>query len=260
MKKLTIILCALLAACLAISACTALADVVPEPEAGKKFNSDWAVPDGLAEIVYEEEGYKISLDLMKKEDETGTLWEYSCLYAADQDALVSVSSCRTDYIYDPDTGEKAYAVPSYDEDDDESSAAVFTIDADGFLIWKDGRGDAGAGLKFLNIGPYDGNWSNEAEKTSVEIKWNGTASDDMFYTVYLTVDQPDGNGFTQYTLNGSYDSATGKLIANGTRALYTDNGEGGFDIKEDSEDQEAVFSMTEDGKLLYENAGIELVQ
>jgi hypothetical protein len=53
----------LLAACL-----PALADEVPQPEGGKKFEGCWAFACGLAEIVYEEEGYRVSVDLYNMND------------------------------------------------------------------------------------------------------------------------------------------------------------------------------------------------
>ena len=34
-------------------------------KAGKKFESDWAIAGGLAQIVYEEEGYRVMLDIAK---------------------------------------------------------------------------------------------------------------------------------------------------------------------------------------------------
>ena len=54
-------------------------DVYPQPEGGKKFESDWAIVGGLAEIYYEEEGYRVTLTI-DNQDGTGALWQYSCYY------------------------------------------------------------------------------------------------------------------------------------------------------------------------------------
>ena len=86
MKKLIGILMAVMM--LAAFACAASADEVPQPEAGKKFESDWAIPGGFAQIVYEEEGYRVMLE-KDEADGTGSLWQYSCYYHEDTDTLLS---------------------------------------------------------------------------------------------------------------------------------------------------------------------------
>ena len=95
------------------------------------------------EIVYEEEGYRISLDILDGKSETGATWEYSCFYHEDTDSLKSVNSSRTDYTYDPVTNGRSYIDPAYDGMDEENQVTEFTIDKDGFLLWKDGHDDAG---------------------------------------------------------------------------------------------------------------------
>ena len=60
-------------------------------------------------------------------------------------------------------------------------------------------------------------------------------------------------------MNGTYDPQTGKLAATGTGTLFTKNAEGEYDSEEDGETYDAVFSMTKDGKVLFEtDNGIEL--
>ena len=49
MRKLISTLLAIMM--LGVFACAASADAVPQPEAGKKFESDWAIAGGLAQIV-----------------------------------------------------------------------------------------------------------------------------------------------------------------------------------------------------------------
>ena len=255
MKKLISILLAIMM--LGALTCAASADEVPQPEAGKKFESDWAIAGGLAQIVYEEEGYRVMLEI-KKDDGTGAIWEYSCYYHEDTDCLSSVSSSRTNFRIDPDNGEKIIGETVYEELDTEKGTE-FTIDADGFLIWKDGREDAGAGLKFANIGGFEGLWKNEAAETEAEFMWNGSNEDEMFYTVYILRGKTDGDTYASFLMNGSYDPSAGKLTASGTCTVFKKNAEGEYASEDDGETYDAVFSKTEDGRVLFEtDNGIEL--
>ena len=80
MKKLTGILLVIMM--LVAMICTASGDEVPQTEGGKKFENDWAIPGGKAEIYHEEEGYRVTLDIAR-DDGTGARWEYSCYYSHD---------------------------------------------------------------------------------------------------------------------------------------------------------------------------------
>ena len=242
-----------------LAACAAMADDKPQPEGGKKFESVWAIPGGLVDIEYEEEGYRITLDILKKDD-TGTEWEYSCFYHEETDSLKSVSSCRTDYTYDPVTNGKEFADPVYDGDDNEKTVTEFTIDKDGFLIWKDSREDAGAGLKFTNVGQFEGVWKNDAEGVRLEARWNDDKENEMTYSVFITIGKTDGDRYAEYTMRGTYDSQTGKFTAKGTRVVYTKNAKGEYDTEEDQETYEAVFTRTEDGKVCFETENSVLLE
>lgn len=256
MKKLIGILMAVMM--LAAFVCAASADEVPQPEAGMKFEGDWAIPGGYAQIVYEEEGYRVLLE-KDEADGTGSLWQYSCYYHEDTNTLLSVSSSRTAYTIKPDTGDKVYGDAVYEGIDEENQGTEFSIDADGFLIWKDDHDDAGAGLKFVNIGGFEGVWKNEAEEVNVEFQWNGASEDDMFYTVYILRGKTDGEQYASFLMNGIYDSSTGKLTADGTCTVFTKNASGEYESSDDGEMYDAIFSMTEDGKVFYEtDNGIEL--
>ena len=233
-------------------------DAVPQPEGGRKFESDWAIVGGLAEIYYEEEGYRVTL-IIENEDGTGALWQYACYYVEDTDSLLSVSSSRTNFTIDPDNGETVYGDVAYEGIDEEGKETAFSIDDHGCLIWKDGHDDAGAGLEFQNIGRFEGVWRNDAEEVEAEFLWNGLTEDEMFYTVYITRGKTDGDHYTVFLMNGAYDPANGKLTAEGTCMLFTQNASGEYESSEDGETYDAFFSMMEDGRILYETAnGIEL--
>ena len=233
-------------------------DAYPQPEGGKKFESDWAIVGGLAEIYYEEEGYRVALT-MENGDGTGALWQYACYYQEDTDSLLSVSSSRTDFTTNPDTGETVYGDVAYEGIDEEGKETAFSIDEHGCLNWKDGHDDAGAELEFQNIGRFEGVWRNEAEEVEAEFMWNGLNEDEMFYTVYITRGKTDGDLYTVFVMNGTFDPAAEKLSAYGTCTLFTKNASGEYDSSEDGETYDAFFSMMEDGRLLFETAnGIEL--
>ena len=233
-------------------------DAVPQPEGGRKFESDWAIVGGLAEIYYEEEGYRVTL-IIENEDGTGALWQYACYYVEDTDSLLSVSSSRTNFTIDPDNGETVYGDVAYEGIDEEGKETAFSIDDHGCLIWKDGHDDAGAGLEFQNLGRFEGVWRNDAEEVEAEFLWNGLTEDEMFYTVYITRGKTDGDHYTVFLMNGAYDPANGKLTAEGTCMLFTQNASGEYESSEDGETYDAFFSMMEDGRILYETAnGIEL--
>ena len=257
MKKILGILLAVMMICLA--ACAA-ADEVPQPEGGKKFETDWAVEGGIAEIFYEEEGYRVYMKIDRAEEATGSEYEYSCSYHEDTDSLVSISSIRSDYTINPDTGEEIYAdTYAYEGIDEEGKGTEFIIDGDGFLNWKEGHNDAGAGLKFVNIGRFEGVWRNEEKETEAEFMFNGGYEGVFDYTVYITRGKEGADTYTVYLMNGFYDPASGKLTADGTATVYTKNADGEYDAADSDENTEAVFSMTENGTLMYETEGIELV-
>ena len=248
MKKLMSILVAVM---MVVIACAAFAEGTPQPEAGKKFEGNWVIPGGLAQIVYEEKGYRVSLEIINEKGDGGSLWQYACTYDAEKDSLKSVNSSRADYTFDTDNG-KVFAAATYEDFDDEKTVTEFTIDKDGFLTWKDGREDAGKGLKFASIGEFEGTWANEKEEVLTEIIWNGTTEDEMFYTVYVIRGKQDGEQYASYLLSGTYDAATGKLKAEGTCTMFTKNANGEYDTADDGETYEAIFSKTEDGRVLYE--------
>lgn len=233
-------------------------EAVPQPEGGKKFERDWAIAGGLVEIYYEEEGYRVTLT-KENGDGTGALWQYSCYYMEDTDSLLSVSSSRTNFTINPDNGETVYGEEVYEGIDEEGKSTVFSIDEHGCLIWKDAHDDAGAGLEFANIGRFNGLWRNDAEEVEAEFMWNGLTEDEMFYTVYITRGKTDGDHYAVFLMNGSFDPAAGKLTAYGTSMLFTKNASGEYESSEDGESYDAVFSMMENGRLLFETAnGIEL--
>ena len=241
-KVLGMLLIAMLVCALGCAA--ALADEVPQPEGGKKFESNWAIMGGLVEINYEEEGYRVLIDLCNNEDMSGTIREYSCYYSEDRDALVSVSSAKRTYTSDPSTLERTESDVEYKDAGEGGQEAVFTINENGKLIWTDESDkEAGADLEFSDIGTFKGTWrSAEGEEPVwVDFTWSGLNEETYSYFVYLH--RGDDDVYTEFIMNGLYDPETGKLTCKGNSVDPADK-----------EEYEAVFSMAGNGQLLYEAA------
>lgn len=240
MKKTLCIL--LIAAAVLSLACVVSAEEIP---AGvKKFEGDWALGGGLVRIVWEEEGCRVLVDLCDLEGRSGSIREYACYYHEDTDTLVSFSSSRRSYTLN-EVGERVDGEVSYDGVDEAGQNAVFAIAENGALVWSDDRDpDAGADLEFRYIGQFEGMWRSAEGQQPVwaEFTWHGLDQETFFYFVYLH--RGDDVTYTDYTMTGVYDEAAGKLVCTGNVA----GGEGG-------EPYEAVFSMTDDGRVLYEADG-----
>ena len=252
MKKIAGIILALSLALFLVCA-AAQADEIPQPEGGKKFETNWAIFDMTVNIYYEEEGYRVYIKSTDPFEHIGEEWEYSCFYNEEKDALVSISSSKNSWTTDPETGEVRRGEYEYEGFDEENQETVFAIDEDGRLTWEDGRGDAGADLVFTDIGAFEGFWCSEDGKTWAEIAWNDSEIGDEYgYNVFFH--EGSGEAEKEASLHGLYNPKTGKLVVV----------EGGYsidDLPPDSTDPAAVvFSSLGGGKILLEQGnGIELI-
>lgn len=240
---------------------TALALIMPAPaeeepvtDGGMKFESDWAMMNGLIGIVYEEEGYRVLVDLFDQDGNAGVQWEYNCFYNEEEDVLESFSSVKTGYVLDPDTLDITRGECEYEGIDDEDTVTVFALTDDGALIWLDGRENMGADLEFTDIGTFEGVWKNEEEDVYAEIWWQGLYDEgSFFYSVYIGRGLEEG--YAEFHMDGRYDPETGKLAAAGTADVTIDNGDGTYTRVEDGETCEAFFSDRGDGTILLEADG-----
>ena len=254
MKKLmSILLAVMLAATLLCAAAFAESDSAPQPENGKKFDTNWAIAGGCAQIFYEEEGYRVYLDIFNAAEGTGTVWEYNCLYNEEKDALLAMSAIKSNYTYDLDTNESADLVEVYDHFLDDNLDVSFTVNANGKLVWNDGVENAGADLEFTNIGRFDGQYRSKTSDTWAEITWDGMDEDSFFYTVY--VHNGNDEAFAEYLMRGMFNTETGKLEADGTATNFK-LVDGTYEPQEDDgESYTAVFTKTENGDLVLEMNG-----
>ena len=262
MKKIVSIILAL---ALGLTMCAfAFADEIPQPEGGKKFETNWAIFGMTVHIDYEEEGYRVYIRSTEPADPagfTGTEWEYSCYYNQEKDALISVSSSRNAYTMDS-FGNIERGEFDYQDTDEEGQTTVFAINGNGCLIWQDGRGQDGADLEFTDIGNFTGFWRSEDGRTSAEITWSDSEIGDEYgYNVYLH-DEGD-ESYADYSAHGLYDPATGKLTVTADSVMiFRLNAEGGYDMEEVPAEEpiELVFSDLGNGRILLEKEnGIELI-
>ena len=247
MKKiLSMILAAVLALALMCSA--AGADDIPQPEGGRKFESNWAIFGMTVAIIYEEEGYRVGIESYNPAEYKGTVWEYSCYYSEEKDILQSVSSLKYDYTVDPETYDRKDGEPEYDGLDDEKTMTVFAIDENGMLIWEDGHGQDGMDLEFTDIGDFEGEWQSADGNVRAEIDWDD-AEDNYGYTAWIQ--NGTDEAYTEYYMSGLYNPETEKLELEGTATQITVNTEG---VPETGEPNNAaiVLSFTEAGTLLLE--------
>lgn len=117
-KRLISLALAAVMAAMLLSVPAAADEAFPQPEGGRKFESDWAAAGGLAEIYYEEEGYRVTLTVDDR-DGAGAVWEYACFYMEDTDSLLSFSSRRLNFTIDADSGETVYGDVAYEGIDEE---------------------------------------------------------------------------------------------------------------------------------------------
>ncbi len=154
MRKFLLVLLALV---MMVGLAMAENDSKPMPAEAAAFEGEWQCDRATAELVWEEEGFKVLITWGSSAWET-TQWEYSCYYHEEDNTLVSMPfGIRTDLVYD-DNGNETSATAAY-----EDGQATFKIDEDGRLIWIDEKENAGDGMLFEKLD------NGETEVDTVEI-------------------------------------------------------------------------------------------
>ena len=142
MKKLTAIILALL---LTLLGCAALAEEASMPAGAEAFEGVWQCDRATAALYWEEEGFKVLITWGSSAWEE-TEWEYSCYYNEEDHTLSAVPfGTRTEVVYGED-GEPVSATEAYNDGE-----AVFSLDADGCLLWQDLKENAGEGMRFEKL-------------------------------------------------------------------------------------------------------------
>ena len=126
MKKMLCILTALLMA--GLMCVSAAAESFPQPEGGKKFETNWAIFNMTVNIFYEEEGYRVYIQSSDPMEHKGTEWEYACFYNEEKDALLSFTSSKNSYTLDTATGEIERGDYEYEDIDDYLGVVYLSLD------------------------------------------------------------------------------------------------------------------------------------
>lgn len=229
----------------ALFSCAALAEDTDSPNhTGQNpeslvFDSDWVSDDTMIHAYCEDGGFKVTIirDVTLNERIT---WEYSPLFDADTRTLVDdMFGTKTRETHDY-YGNILTSTTEY-----EDGSAVFSLDADGRLIWADAREDAGKGVAYEKIGRFEGTY--QCDRAEIEITW-----DDDHYGV--NIQWGDSASVTyDWLMTGVYNQEKDTLEALGmeSRTEYDENGEviSVEDLNE--EGCSAVFFFNEDGGLLW---------
>ena len=128
------------------------------------FSGLWVCGRASIEMDWEEEGYRVLIQWGSSAWEY-TEWEYSGFYHEEDQTVVTMPfGRRTDLVYN-DESEIASAKEIYDDGE-----AVFSLDAEGYLIWLDEKENAGADMRFEHVEVVD---TDQAEKPKVVILATG---------------------------------------------------------------------------------------
>ena len=203
------------------------------------YSSVWVSEDmsTWAEIGCLYDGMEALLVRMTGED-TFTSWEYLPLFDDETGSLKADNGMKADNTAEGEMitdSEYAY----------EDGVATFSLDEQGHLIWADEKEDAGAGLEFIKIGNFVGDYV--CDRASISIRWTGER-----YAV--DVEWGDSAEVTyNWVMGGDYSAADDTLPVQGLcqKLTFLENGE--IDPEADTEEKEvsAVFSFNDDGFLIW---------
>ncbi|MBR3430530.1 MAG: hypothetical protein IKG87_10560 [Clostridia bacterium] len=230
--------------------CAAQAEDAAEEEAMNRFCSVWVGAGNRIEIYAPAPTW---LAVVYSANGTDT-WEYECVYDAEQNALVS----------DGSAGNIKYAVTRDDEGSEtgrtavyENGEAVFSVNAEGKLVWDDRREGAGEGILFDKIGLFEGRWVCD-DHTAAEICWDEEETEDgeRFSGYKVEVQILEGEELFCWYYACAYDPADNTLKGIGTKEYQKEEG---TPIETIYDDGTVVFSFDEEGYLIWndevENAG-----
>lgn len=226
MKKWIIVPVMLLALALGLScACAEGADV---------FVSDWAnTENGLkADIERADGGLIVTVETLAGKELF--IWQYDAVYDEGANALKATGK-KSALTWE--NGKKIVGDAVYTD-----GTAVFTLDDEGLLIWKDEKEDAGKDLPMTNIGAFEGTWL--CDRTSIKITWS-----DDHYDVWIDWPDSASAGYS-WMLVGNYDAENEALNAYGTKTYFEYNDDGEVaSAEEQNSEVNAEFTMVGEGKM-----------
>ena len=231
------------------------------------YLGEWVDQDGTTNIDVEarEEGdgyvFNVQMDTFAGEAFDYNVWAYGCVYDEETGSMKSISRVTGIGSFEPDSEEEITDM------DFEYADAEFFFDEAGRLIWSDANETTDDGMEFTHtlgwtdpdyVGPghhFVGNW--EDDRVSITIL---ETMENYRVVVFGSGSAFDG-AIWMYTCD--YDAGTDSLVSNGELAekvAYTYSEDGSeYNQEEIYSDGEAVFSLNEDGQLVWddrkENAG-----
>ena len=132
----------------------------PMPEEAAVYEGTWVCDRASIEIIWEEEGFRVFISWGSSATENAE-WEYSCYYHENDRTLVSMPfgyyNAETKTLESMPSGIHRENV--FGEDGEivtsnivyEDGEAIFTLDADGHLLWQDAKADAGKDMIFERV-------------------------------------------------------------------------------------------------------------
>ena len=121
------------------------AEADAEPARAAAFEGVWQCDRATIAMYWEEEGFKVLITWGSSAGEHSE-WEYSCYYHEENNTVVSMPfGTRTEFVYGDD-GELVSATEAYNDGE-----AVFSLDAEGYLLWLDEKENAGDGMRFEKV-------------------------------------------------------------------------------------------------------------
>ncbi len=232
-----------------LCACSALAEE-DEPDYGDLYpeslvyEGTWACGGVLLESVAEDGGFRILIRHLTGDGmDQRLVWEYSPLYTPETGTLSAVLGSKTLETLDLD-GNVSSSSTEY-----EDGEAVFSLDADGHLLWKDQKEDAGKDLVFSKIGNFAGTY--DCDRASIEILWD---SDDVYSVeIHWAL---NAKVSSDWSFTATYNPETATLEGTGMESRTQYNAAGDVISSEvvDPEGCFATFALDADGNLTWQNS------
>lgn len=259
MKKWIALLIALMMTVLcAASLAEEEAEAAVNPEAIALFSSEWTDGFTSVRIYAEEDHWRVWIISADGTSE----WDYCCLFDEKEKTLTADKNL-----------ENIKSILTLDEEgsvigDDVAytdGAAVFSLDSEGKLIWKDEKEDAGAGFAFEKIGWFQGLWvSGEDVDSRYEMNcyWDveEPAEGEVYSGYKVEIERYDGEEYTHWMYSCVYNAETNTLTSVFGSKEYAEKG--GDSIATVYDDGKAEFTFDDEGCISWkdeiEDAGKDL--
>ena len=243
MKKICLLLLALVLMLTVAPLALAEETDAAEPEAVAMYDSEWRSENAWAEVVAEDGGFKIFI--VKDTDGQVCCWQYSALYNGETKRLVSVMNVLKSVVIFTDDGGMEIGDSLYEEEVD----ASFELNEEGRLIWHDGKEDAGKDIAFEKIGWFDGStWA--CDRASIEMYW-----EEEGYKVNVSWGSSAWEE-TEWDYSCYYNPENNTLVSMpfGTRTEYEYDDNGLVkNWQEVYNDGNATFSLDDEGRLIWQD-------